>query len=595
MYKKLLGLIAILLAAVTVFSAQASAADTTNFVIKSFVADYYLSRDSKNHPHMQINETIVAEFPEFDQNHGFLRAIPATYKGTNLNLKINSVKDEQGNPIQYKTKKQNDNLVLKIGNPDTYVSGLKTYKIDYSLSNPITFYPNHDELYWDVNGDQWPQVFNEVQANIHIPKDIAANLKTNKKCFTGSFGSTATNCTIKTLSDANSQIVTVSAKNLQPNETLTYLLGFSQGTFKKDFFASSAFQKIRYAIIVFSLPLVVTLFMLIQWLRYGRDAKGRTTIIPQYQRPTNFSIAECAFIYKEKLPKNALSATIIDLAIKRYINIVETSKNSYKLVLIKNPNDLASDEQKIIKMHFNSTDVNTEVYLSSLKYKMASQYSDFSNEISKRMQQNGYFKKDVSGKLAKYSVIGSFVVGAGILVPFFVYDFIGIITGILIGTSIGISGIVILIFNKIMPARTIQGAEVNDYLLGLKQYMTVAEKDRIAYMQSPEGAKQFNDPTKAENPVHLYEKLLPFAIIMGVEMQWSNQFKDLYINQQPDWYQGDTANFSNAYMISSLSNFNSVTASNFQSPSSSDGSGFSGGGDGGFSGGGGGGGGGDGW
>ena len=61
MYKKVLGLIAIVLAAVTIFSAQASAVDTQNFVIKSFVSDYYLSRDKKMHSQMQVKETIVAD------------------------------------------------------------------------------------------------------------------------------------------------------------------------------------------------------------------------------------------------------------------------------------------------------------------------------------------------------------------------------------------------------------------------------------------------------------------------------------------------------------------------------------------------------
>ena len=43
---------------------------------------------------------------------------------------------------------------------------------------------------------------------------------------------------------------------------------------------------------------------------------------------------------------------------------------------------------------------------------------------------------------------------------------------------------------------------------------------------------------------------LPFAIAMGVEKQWAEQFKDMYI-EQPDWYQG---NYGSAIIATQLAN-----------------------------------------
>ena len=92
--------------------------------------------------------------------------------------------------------------------------------------------------------------------------------------------------------------------------------------------------------------------------------------------------------------------------------------------------------------------------------------------------------------------------------------------------------------------------------------------------------------------VKLYEKMLPLAMLFGIEKQWSKQFTELQ-KQPPDWYRGNWNGYNAALFASSFSSFSSVTAANFAPLASSGSSGFSGGG--GFSVGGGGGGGEGGW
>jgi uncharacterized membrane protein len=131
-----------------------------------------------------------------------------------------------------------------------------------------------------------------------------------------------------------------------------------------------------------------------------------------------------------------------------------------------------------------------------------------------------------------------------------------------------------------MPARTQKGVEAKEYIEGLKLYMTVAEKDRINFHNAPE-----------KNPQR-FEKLLPFAMALGVENEWAKQFEGIY-NQQPSWYNDPTQQtFTALLLINSLSTFQTQSQGALvSSPSSagSGGSGFSGGGSGGGFGGGGGG------
>lgn len=105
------------------------------------------------------------------------------------------------------------------------------------------------------------------------------------------------------------------------------------------------------------------------------------------------------------------------------------------------------------------------------------------------------------------------------------------------------------------------------YVLGLKEYLSVAEKDRIKFHNAPE-----------KNPQH-FEKLLPYAMVLGVEKKWAGQFQDMY-TKNPSWYTDSSgANFNSIILINSLNNFsssaNSVLASR---PSSAAGGGFGGGG-----------------
>ena len=148
------------------------------------------------------------------------------------------------------------------------------------------------------------------------------------------------------------------------------------------------------------------------------------------------------------------------------------------------------------------------------------------------------------------------------------------------------------VFSNLMPARSPKGVETRDYLLGLKSYIDLAEADRLKYLQSPEGVEK--TPISADDPaqlIKLFEDLLPYAILFGLEKEWAKQFKDLY-KQPPEWYSGNTSTFNAIYLANALHGFSVANSATFSAPSSSGSSGFGGGG---FSGGGGGGGGGGGW
>jgi uncharacterized membrane protein YgcG len=142
------------------------------------------------------------------------------------------------------------------------------------------------------------------------------------------------------------------------------------------------------------------------------------------------------------------------------------------------------------------------------------------------------------------------------------------------------------------------GADTRDYLLGMEVYLKLAEQERFRMLQSPDGAERV-DVGDSKQVVKLYEKLLPFAVIWGVEDEWTKELeiRAAEADAQPDWFVSQNG-FSALALTSALrgsSGAISYTAPTWESGSgggSSFSSSFGGTGGGGFAGGGGGGGGG---
>ncbi len=119
--KRLLGVFLVPIAvAVIIPMASANAVNTNNFRISNFVIDYELSKDSEGRSVLKTTETITAEFPDYDQNHGLERALPTSYDGHPVDLKLNTV-EAQGASAKYSESDSGGVKLLRIGDASRYV------------------------------------------------------------------------------------------------------------------------------------------------------------------------------------------------------------------------------------------------------------------------------------------------------------------------------------------------------------------------------------------------------------------------------------------------------------------------------------------
>ena len=131
-----------------------------------------------------------------------------------------------------------------------------------------------------------------------------------------------------------------------------------------------------------------------------------------------------------------------------------------------------------------------------------------------------------------------------------------------------------MFFCDYMSKRTEYGTEILGKILGFRNFLETAEKERLEMLVT-------------ENPQYFYD-ILPYTYVLDISKKWMQKFESIAV-EPPDWY--GSYHTGTAFNIVVFQNFmnstmSSATSAMTSSPnSSSGGGGFSGGGVGGGGGG----------
>lgn len=629
-------------------------AGVQDFSFDSYSADYYLARDAQGHSTLKTVETFVAVFPNFDQNRGIIRAIPNDYDGVPLRTSVQSVVDEKGKDVPYEQNVIGGFTELALGTDD-FVHGRTTYTITYTQENVVRAFAdtNDDELYWDTNGTGFVQPFGSVTARVHVDPALTEFLTGDSACYRGEQGSTQ-RCMITHTPDPAGDLFTASARNLDAGENLTVSIGFTLGTFVQvpaevpgdDSGDGGILQPLVDppwwatfgGIAIAILAVLGSAFTIVWRFVSPASSRGRGIIIPQYTVPKDVNLLESGDIIGRSWP--AVSAQIVSFAVRGKLRILDypvTASGAQYTLQLLDPTGVDDQELALLEALFRhgalpdgvralresglfgerqlgyfieETDVREGLVVGSvcevgvINDGVASAVGTVKAGVRKRVLDRGFKKKRSSAAglvialamfLLIFAAVGLVVVSAAFL------SFSGWAFG---AAFLAFFAVFVTVgFAWRPPALTESGAEMRDYLLGMRDYLQLAEADRFRMLQSPEGAQRVRleglDPANPATKVKLYEKLLPFAVLWGVEKEWAKELTIGYGDTAPDWFVS-TRGFDSAVFAGALSTLASTavarstpSVSSGSSWSSSGGGSFSGGSSGGgFSGGGGGGGGG---
>ena len=156
-----------------------SSGDVNDFEFESFDASYQLSLEESGLSVLNVRETMVALFPERDQNRGLFRYLPDWYEGSPLNTVVVSLTDELGSPRPLETYLEGDFVVVDTAVPEgSFLRGRQSFILDYSQTNVLREFGDDGvwEFYWDVNGTGWLQKFQSVSVSIRVDRSLARDL-----------------------------------------------------------------------------------------------------------------------------------------------------------------------------------------------------------------------------------------------------------------------------------------------------------------------------------------------------------------------------------------------------------------------------------
>ena len=514
--------------------------------------------------------------------HGIHRTIPIEYPGPNgtnyeLFLDVQSVTDGDGNKLKYDSSTSNGARDLKIYIPDA-VDTTRTVDITYAVRNGTRFFKDYDEFYWNVTGNDWPVPIDHAAATVHFPAATAGSLRA--QAFTGVYGSSQRDATAK----VEGSDTTFETNNPLPMRGgLTIDVYIPQGLFKEPSAITKFFWFVGGNPILF-LPLLTLAGMWTLWWFKGRDPDPGMSVAPMYEPPPGISPAEAGTLLDDTIHPRDITSTMVDLAVRGYIKIEETSEKvllfthkDYIFHLVKPREqwgaDLAPHERVMLENVFAG---GADTRLSSLKNRFYTAVPIIRQDIMSALKTKGIYLLDPESANG-YSIVAAIA----ILIPFGILQYLGwanFFSSIPLLIVCGIISVVIWwLFARVMTAKTVKGGRVRVAVLGFQEFMNRVDADRLKRM-----------------PPTTFEKYLPYAMALGVEHHWAQAFAGI-IKDPPQWYVGPggyAGGFNPIFFSSSMHSMATDMHQVFVSAprASSSGSGFSSGGGfgggGGFSGGG---------
>jgi uncharacterized membrane protein YgcG len=596
---------------------SARAGSEEGWVIRSFDARYEINADGT----VRATEDLVVDFSQLER-HGIFRDIPVEYRYNDDNSRLIELTDitvtDGDAPVPFALEGGRPNLRLRIGDPDRFVSGQQRYFISYTINNGLNPFDDHDELYWNVTGNDWAVPIETASALVTVPASGIQRIA----CYQGPTGSIA-----PCLSAGDDTSATFEATGqLFSGDGLTVVVGLEKGLIAvgppvlveaprdtaekiQDMFAVNPTTLALTALV----SVLVLLALGRQWWVSGRDRWygdhyyinkdaprderkplfARETIVVEYQPPEanggrRLRPAEIGLLLDERADTLDVSATIVHLAVRRHLTIKEVprtglfaifKKQDYELVREPGAEDregfqgrLRPFEDRLIDAIFS---LGTEVKLSELR-------NNFHDDLSKAKQDLYHeavdvlklFPRDPDKVRSMYRLAGFAIAAIGGLAAYALGVWFG--AG-LVAIPVVIGGLLLAALAHLMPRRTATGRQLYKRCLGFRLYMTTAEKQRQEFAEK----------------ANLFEEYLPYAIVYGCVEKWAKAFEGLGVEtQESGWYVG-THGFVPSRFAASVGDFSSsVSGVMASTPGGSGGSGFGGGGG---SGGGGGGGGGGSW
>lgn len=517
---------------------------------------------------VDITESITYDFGR--PGHGIFRSLPQRYVSgllnDNIDVELISVTDAAGNPWDVATvapsefSEPNGNVVWRIGNPDVEVDDEQQYTIHYTVDDVMLYFDDYTEFYWNAIGNYWTVPIAPSTITIQVPPNSLAPAY-EPQCYTGPYAAAAQDCTITW----DHQTITVNLQALPAYNGATVDLAFVPGAIAQPNFAEVIFDLVKDNWSLGLLPGIALLLVVL--VLADRPAKSKRPLIPIYEAPQGMLPHTAEFMVQGRNSAKSFAATLVELARTGFIHFIYDEDKKAVTKLRRMNTDTPTNDAVATTLLQSLFGTKTEIVLKSTIVNQTYFLGQFKKQNVEWARAKGWFDR----RRETFHTIGvtaatllGIASGFMIVQGFDRYLYHWGWTGI--GTLICIIGYVIA--QRKYRAFSVLGADVANEVEGFKWFLRVTEQERLKFTSAPKLTPK------------LFEQFLPYAIALGVEEEWINQFKSILVDP-PTWLEGPGHNLAVWTAFQSLH----TVSHQFKAPAGSrTSSGFGGGG--GFSGGG---------
>ncbi len=529
---------------------------------------------------LTVIETIEAQVEGQRIQRGILRDFPTDYQdryGRRVTVPFEVVAIRRdGRPEPWSESRRPNGVSLRIGNASVLLPrGRHVWEIIYRTRFQLGFFADHDELYWNVNGNGWTFAMDRVMAEIHLPEPVAKE-KLKAEAYTGPFVAQGRDYTAAIQPEGATY---ATSRKLAAGEGLTIVLSFPKGIVPEPTLREKLGRWVhdnKGEVAGVGGVLLLALFLFWRWWAVGRDPRSGPPF-PRYEAPRGLGAAGVRYLDKMACDDRCFASAVLGLGQRGFLTIKEVSRR-YRLEPTGRKVDWLPGEQPIAAMVGASGRDIGRTHDPVVQNARSQLKSALEKHFGERL-----FSRN-SG-----SFFAGFLIAGLTLAVMFAYD---AVLPAMIGAAIVIAALLMLAW-KLLPAYTPEGRRVEDEVEGLRLYLGVAEADDLQRQKQP-------PRTKEE-----FAKFLPYAVALGLEKTWADAFAKVLgaaalAAAANEYYSASSRDHdSYSHFTDSIADMGRTISAASTPPGSSSGSsdsgGSSGGGGGGSSGGGGGGGGGDGW
>jgi hypothetical protein len=537
------------------------AADSDERIL-DFHADIEVQADGS----LLVAERIRVKVTGQDIKRGIVRVFPTLYRGRFMErvptgFEVLEVQRD-GRREPNRIERGFYGVEMYIGSSSVFLDpGEYTYTIRYRSTHQVLHFDGHDELYWNVTGNDWAFPIDRASAEVRLPTPTAP---LDVSVYTGARGWTGSAADVEQPQPGRVRFATT--QPLGRGHGMTVVVAMPKGLVVAPSTAQArAFLWAHNGSLIVGLIglVVVGLYYLLAWLLVGRDPPGGV-VMPRYEPLAGQSPGAARYLANMAFDDSCVVADLVDAGVQGRLKLKEEGMGfsiesvdpavalpSWQAALvdalIPNPGDRLSfgpaQRDRVQKAQ--------EGYEAALKAHFRPDYFVVNRSwwgvgavlsllvLLACMVVPPYFDPFslVIGSLW-ILVWGAFALGlfgAGAWMVLSGHPFIGLAmvagsvmpgVALWLGTSefmrpevglegvllVGLLGAAAVGFGFLLKRPTPHGRAEMDRIAGLKLYLGMAEKTGLAGLSGPEPDDE------------RYQQLLPWAMALDVEAAWTRRF-----------------------------------------------------------------------